>query len=110
MRGRNSSGSVPLHDYRKEDMSSAFIIDLPQLQKYPDRALLLSVSVCVHTWVYSCASISFNNRDSKQVRRCGEDGLSHREKLRDGLSTPALSHVSLSPVNHSQQPQRLLAV
>jgi len=41
VRGRNPSASAPLLTFRRDDMSRKFIIDLPQLQKYPDRDSLL---------------------------------------------------------------------
>lgn len=47
---RNASRSARLHRYRREDMSSAFIIDAPQLQKYPDRSLTAVLA-------YVCAQV-----------------------------------------------------
>ncbi|TNN71651.1 Neuroblastoma-amplified sequence [Liparis tanakae] len=40
-RGRNPAASAPLRSFRRDDMSRKFIIDLPQLQKYPDRDSLI---------------------------------------------------------------------
>ncbi len=72
---------------------------------------VVCVCVCARTyarmWLRKC---KLNNRD-KQVRGCRGEGLSHTERGREAaFQPPALSLASPWPVNHSQQPQRLLAV
>lgn len=43
---RSSFGSAHLLRYTREDTGSTFIIDLPQLQKYPNKDTLLSACAC----------------------------------------------------------------
>lgn len=64
MREWNSSAAALY--YGIEDMSSTFIIDLPQLQKYPDSDSLLSV--CVSVRVRVGVRASFNDRDKTGER------------------------------------------